>query len=136
MPPSQKPTRHQRSAKSCPGSKIDLQFVTVKPDDSEQKTREKTRAIVRSNAAHFHWRHNRPPKDKATTTTKKQLRHGAAVSRHDKKTSIHLLPISSIKLGTDVDPFSSYDSKLPKALVNHCIAFSTLPALISINSYS
>jgi hypothetical protein len=118
MPPSQRTPRYQRCTKSCPDTKIDLQFVNVKPDDPDQ--RRETRTVIRANAAHFHWRHNRPPKDKAKN---KQTRRGD-VTRHDEGIPSPSLPMSSTQLAADIDPFSSYNCNLPKALVNHCIAFS------------
>jgi hypothetical protein len=135
MPPSQRTPRYQRCAKSYPDTKIDLQFVNVKPDDPDQGRQ--TRAVIRANAAHFHWRHNRPPKDKAKT---KQTRHGD-VTRHDKRIPSPLSPMSSsTQLAADIDPFSSYNCNLPRALVNHCIAFSKplaflfiIPQLITIS---
>ncbi|CRG91231.1 hypothetical protein PISL3812_08279 [Talaromyces islandicus] len=128
MLPSQRAPRRQRCARSCPGAKIDLQFINVKPDDPDQKSQ--TREIVRANAAYFHWRHNRPPRNKAKV---KQSGH-----RRDKKVPRDdddfkpLPPMNSAHLGADVDPFSPYDINLPRALVNHCIAFNAhyfLPAL-------
>ncbi|KAK9351267.1 hypothetical protein V1523DRAFT_417313 [Lipomyces doorenjongii] len=126
MESSRRVSRRQRCARSCPGTKIDLQFVNVKPDDQDQRT--ETRAIIRANAAHFHWRHNRPPQDKSKL---KQSGHGA-VSRHDERITCPLLPMQSTQLGTDVDPFSSYNCDFPRTFVNHCIAFNAqviLPAL-------
>lgn len=122
MPPSQKATR-QRCARSRPGTKVDFQFVNVKPDDPDQRSA--TRAVVRANAAHFHWRHNRPPRDKAKL---KQAGHG-----HDKRAPKEDVKLLLPHLGADIDPFSSYNCKLPRGLVNHCIAFSRQPVPININ---
>ncbi|KAJ8103419.1 hypothetical protein POJ06DRAFT_279217 [Lipomyces tetrasporus] len=114
MESSRSASRQQRCARSCPATKIDLQFVNVRPDDQDQRT--KTRAIVRANAAHFHWRHNRPPQEKAIV---EQSGRGT-VFLHDKRR-----PMNSTQGGPNVNP-------LPSALVNHCIAFNAevvLPAL-------
>ncbi len=57
----------QRSAKSSPDTQIQLQFVNVVPTSTGKDKRAETLHIIRANAAHFHWRHNRPPHDKWKT---------------------------------------------------------------------
>jgi hypothetical protein len=74
--------------------------------------------IVRANAAHFHWRHNRPPRDKAEL---KKSGHG--IISYDRGASSPSPPMDIRQLGIDVDPFS-YFSNFPRVIVNHCIAFS------------
>lgn len=118
MESSRRVSRRQRSARSSLGTKVDLQFVYVTPDDRDRRT--ETRTIVRANAAHFHWRHNRPPQDKSNI--KKAVQ--PATSSDDEVTSRSLMPMKSTQLGIDVDPFSSYNCDLPRAVVNNCIAFS------------
>ena len=54
-------SRQQRNSKSQPGNKVELQFINVVPNDQNQNA--ETRSIIRANAAHFHWRHNRPPRE-------------------------------------------------------------------------
>jgi hypothetical protein len=119
MESSRKVSRRQRNARSRPGTKVELQFVNVVPNGQDQKT--ETQAIIRANAAHFHWRHNRPPRDKCKL---KKSRHGA-VYDHDGINSCTLLPLKNTQLGFDVvDPFSSYECELPRDFVNRCITFS------------
>lgn len=117
MDPSRRPSRKLRCAKSLPAANIDFQFVDVKPDDRNQKRR--TQKIIRANAAHFHWRHNRPPRDKG-----KPQESGSCTISHDEDVRSPSLPMDSTRLGTDVDPFSCNISHFPRAIVNHCIAFS------------
>jgi len=61
-------SRQKRSSKSQPGNKVELQFVNVVPDDQHQNTG--TRSLIRAHAAHFHWRHNRPPREGGKPHTK------------------------------------------------------------------
>lgn len=124
MDPSRRPSRKPRCAKSLPGANIDFQFVDVKPQDRNQKRN--TQKIVRANAAHFHWRHNRPPRDKV-----KPQEVSRSIISHDEDVRRPSLPMDSTRLGTDVDPFSSVLSNIPKAVVNHCIAFSRYYALVN-----
>ena len=119
MESSRQASRQQRNARSRPGAKVDreLQFVNVVPNSQDQKT--ETRSIIRANAAHFHWRHNRL-RDKSKL---KKSRHGA-VSDGEEIIS-HPLPLLNTQLGFDVlDPFSSYDCELPRDFVNRCITYS------------
>jgi hypothetical protein len=119
MESSTQVSRQQRNARSRPGAKVDreLQFVNVVPNNPDYKT--ETRSIIRANAAHFHWRHNRP-RDKSKL---KKSRHGA-VFDHEEIIS-RPLPLLNTQLGFDVlDPFSSYDCELPRDFVNRCITYS------------
>jgi hypothetical protein len=72
MEPRKKVSSYQRNARSRPDTKAALQFVNVVPTGQDECP--ETRAIIRANAAHFHWRHNRPPQEKPKP---KQSRHGA-----------------------------------------------------------
>ncbi|OKL64617.1 hypothetical protein UA08_00307 [Talaromyces atroroseus] len=105
--------RQQRCARSCPGTKIDLEFVSVRPDDQDQRM--KTRSLIRANAAHFHWRHNRPPQDKVIA---KRSGRGTDI-RHDKRR-----PVNSIQRGPNniINSPLLYKSDFPDAEV-------VLPAL-------
>ncbi|KAK9250380.1 hypothetical protein V1507DRAFT_36440 [Lipomyces tetrasporus] len=119
MESSRSASRQQRCARSCPATKIDLQFVNVRPDDQDQRT--KTRAIVRANAAHFHWRHNRPPQEKAIV---EQSGRGT-VFLHDKRR-----PMNSTQGGPNVNPLPSYNCDFSQRLsqsLHH--AEVVLPAL-------
>jgi len=62
------PPRRQRNSRSRPGTVVEVQFVNVVPNDENGKT--STQSVVRANAAHFHWRHNRPPQDRGKQTQK------------------------------------------------------------------
>lgn len=107
MEPRRKVSRRQRNARSRPDSKTELHFVNVIPSSQDEKA--ETRAIIRANAAYFHWRYNRPPQDEPQPS---QLRHGAR-------------RLADTQLGFDVvDPFSSYASKLPRDFVSRCITYS------------
>ncbi|KAJ6008887.1 hypothetical protein N7499_001066 [Penicillium canescens] len=126
MESSRRAPKRQRCARSCPGNKIDLQFVNAKPDDQNQ--RKETKAIVRANAAHFHWRHNRPPQDEAKLKPSKR----GTVSRQVKSISRPLRPMNSTQLEAGASPFSTYNCKFPTSFVYHCVAFNAeviLPAL-------
>lgn len=106
-------SRQHRSANSCPGGKIALQFVNVRPEDRNSK--KQTQAIVRANAAYYHWRHNRPPRDK----TKFKLPGRSTVSGHDKRR-----PTSNIQPGPNANPPLTYNYAFHRSLINYCIAFS------------
>ncbi|RFU31482.1 hypothetical protein B7463_g4882, partial [Scytalidium lignicola] len=127
MESSGKVSRRQRNARSRPGTKVELQFVNVVPNRQEQKA--ETQAIIRANAAHFHWRHNRPPRDKC----KLKKSRDSVVHDHDEVNSCTSLQLKNTQLGFDVvDPFSSYECDLPRDFVNRCITFNAqviLPAL-------
>jgi hypothetical protein len=127
MESSQRAPKRQRCARSCPGNKIDLQFVNAKPDDQNQ--RRETKAIVRANAAHFHWRHNRPPQDEAKLKPSKR----GTVSRQVKSISRPLRPMNSTQLEAGASPFSTYNCNFPTSFVYHCVAFSTWSAPIDIS---
>jgi hypothetical protein len=68
-------SRRERNARSRRGTNVELQFVNVVPNGDDQKAQ--TRSIIRANAAHFHWRHNRPQQDKSKS---KEARHVAQPS--------------------------------------------------------
>jgi hypothetical protein len=154
-------SRQQRNPKSQPGYKIAFQFVNVLPNDHDLKTKVQTRSFIRENAAHFHWRHNRPPKHTckpkkqqpiarsssppSTKHSSKALNHSAAIgighpqvsdSYHDKRSSsYHYHQIEkNAELGFNVDPFPSYDSELPRDLVSRCIIFSKLQCLYGLDN--
>ena len=52
---------YQRDARSKPDARNELQFVLVEPGHESKEEKNRTRSVIRANAAHFHWRHNRPP---------------------------------------------------------------------------
>ena len=55
---------YQRHARSQPDTRTDFQFVHLELPGQTCIAAERTgiRSLVRANAAHFHWRHNRPPR--------------------------------------------------------------------------
>lgn len=72
MEPRKKGSAYQRNARSKPDNKAALQFINVVPTGQDECP--ETRAIIRANAAHFHWRYNRPPQGEPKP---KRSRHGA-----------------------------------------------------------
>lgn len=138
-----KDSRYQRSSRSRPDAKPELQFVNVEISGPENKA--KTRSLVRANAAHFHWRHNRPPRDsdeaenlisrraparapqKRSQTSRPHSKESHANPGHD-RTDCCLSgtpEVGRAQLGVDVlDPFGSYVCALPSDLVSRCITFS------------
>jgi len=71
-------SRQHRNTRSRPGTEVELQFINVVSTDQERKpTKAARRSLVRANAAHFHWRNNRPPQDKLKA---KKSRHVAQLS--------------------------------------------------------
>jgi hypothetical protein len=153
MEPKAVTSRRQRNAKSRPGAQLEFQFVNVKPNAQDQKTKIETRSFIRGNAAHFHWRHNRPPKDVRKPVKSRQIarpssspasehpsearERGAANGTselhtskqyHDKQVALyHYHDFDrNTQLGFGIDPFPSYDSELPRDLINRCIDYSKL----------
>ena len=69
-------------------ARVGIQFVNVGPPGQESKEEQtRTLSIVRSNAAHFHWRHNRPSGShkllKAPRSTQKRVRKDPKKPRKD-----------------------------------------------------
>ncbi|KAH8817202.1 hypothetical protein F5884DRAFT_245066 [Xylogone sp. PMI_703] len=107
--------KRQRDARSRPGTKTELQFVNV--ISGSQHSKAETRTIIRANAAHFHWRHNRPPQDASQSIEPAQDVQSLVDTRLDCRVA---------------DAFWSYASKLPKDLISRCIDYNIqviLPAL-------
>lgn len=84
---------YQRKPKSQPGAKVELQFVNAAPNDLDRKSQ--TRSIIRANAAHFHWRHNRPPQEK--------------VNPHKRSRAAIETPLSLTKVSSGVPDFCAVD---------------------------
>jgi len=135
-------SRQQRNPKSQPGNKVELQFVTVVPNDPNWNTA--NHSIIRANAAHFHWRHNRPPRG-GSKLAKKSQGGPSSISSLAKLTygipnrqaanrirSLQGSTPSQLECGglidqpssEEVDPFSSYECNLPRGFVSRCITFS------------
>lgn len=109
MTPGRNGPRRQRNERSKPDTKTALQFVNVVAADRLEANSE-TRAIVRANAAHFHWRNNRPPRSKS--------KNPKAFTEEDS------CPENNFQLLKIADPHWLWASDLPSELVSRCLEYS------------
>ena len=122
--------RRPRDPRSKPDTKVKFQFVNEDVASNDGKAR--ARAIVRANAAHFHWRHNRPPNDEPQTSSEGDHTD----SRSSSSEGAEARAVEPTQLGTEiVEPNSlvSYPSELPQDFVRTCVAYS-MPDISSLCS--